>query len=323
MPKRDIVVVGASAGGVQALQELVQLLPADYPGTIFIVLHTGPGSVMAELLSRAGKIKALPAEDNARYEPNRIYVAPPNRHLLINNGVMKLDPGPRENGSRPSIDPLFRSAARTHRERVVGIILTGTLDDGSAGLFAVKVRGGTAIVQDPAEATSSEMPLNALRFVQADYCVRLAEISPLLVELASTEIASSETDGESMTESHNDMVDPPGLMKSPPPNEAQIAVVCPECGGALYEQKDGQMAHFICHVGHSFSPETLSETHKEVLERALWGAMRTLNERVVMHRQFLRRQRNAGEEALFKRFEESAASAERDVELLREIIARI
>src|SRR3954449_7688241 len=175
MPKRDIVVVGASTGGVEALQQLVQLLPENYPGAIFVVMHTGPGSILPEILSRAGKIGAVSAEDNMPYERNRIYVAPPDRHLLINDGVMQLDAGPRENASRPSIDPLFRSAARTHRERVVGVILTGKLDDGAAGLYAVKARGGTAIVQDPAEATSPEMPLNALRDVEADYCVPLAE----------------------------------------------------------------------------------------------------------------------------------------------------
>jgi two-component system chemotaxis response regulator CheB len=266
------------------------------------------------------------AEDNARYEPNCIYVAPPNRHLLIHDGVMKLDAGPRENGSRPSIDPLFRSAARTHRQRGVGVILSGTLDDGSAGLFAVKARGGIAIVQDPSDAESPEMPLNALRNVKADYCLPLAEISPVLAELASKELPGGEPDQEkqkNMSESRRDLLAPPGLMKEPPSDETALSLVCPECGGVLFEQKDGEFAHFLCHVGHSFSPMTLTEAHKDVLERALWTAVRTLNERVLMHRQFLRRQRNAGEEALFKRFEESAASAERDVQLLREIIARI
>src|SRR3712207_248382 len=160
MPKRDIVVIGASAGGVEALQELVQGLPADYPGTIFVVVHTGPGSVLPEILARAGRLSALAAEHNVRYAPNHIYVAPPNRHLVISDGMMQLDAGARENGSRPSVDPLFRSAARTHRQRVVGVILTGTLDDGAAGLFAVKARGGIAIVQDPAEAAAPDMPLD-------------------------------------------------------------------------------------------------------------------------------------------------------------------
>jgi two-component system chemotaxis response regulator CheB len=234
MPKRDIVVVGASAGGVGALQELVHGLPADYSGTVFIVLHTGPGSILPELLNRSGKIKTSNAEDNAAFAPNRIYVAPPNRHLLIHDGVMKLDAGARENRSRPSIDPLFRSAARAHRARVVGVILTGTLDDGSAGLFAVKSRGGVAIVQDPAEASSPEMPLNAMRNVKADYCVPLSEIPALLVKLASLEVGESENIQNAKNVADRDLPDSPEVMKEPPPNQTQIALVCPECGGALY-----------------------------------------------------------------------------------------
>src|SRR3954463_12102894 len=187
MPKRDIVVVGTSAGGVEALQQLVEQLPADYPGTVFMVLPTGPTSILPEILGRAGKLRVAAAEHNVRYEPNRIYVAPPNRHLLINDGVMQLNPGPRENSSRPSIDPLFRSAARTHRSRVAGVILTGALDDGAAGLFAVKARGGLAIVQDPAEAAAPEMPLNAMRNMKVDHCLPLAEIAPLLSKIASDE----------------------------------------------------------------------------------------------------------------------------------------
>jgi two-component system chemotaxis response regulator CheB len=185
MPKRDIVVIGASTGGVEALQQLVELLPADYPGAIFIVMHTGPGSILPEILSRAGKIRAVSAEHDAPYERNCIYIAPPDRHLVINDGVMQLDAGPRENGSRPSIDPLFRSAARTHRERVAGVILTGKLDDGSAGLFAVKARGGLAIVQEPTEAAAPDMPLNAMRNMTVDHCLPLSEIATLLTRIAS------------------------------------------------------------------------------------------------------------------------------------------
>jgi two-component system chemotaxis response regulator CheB len=323
MPKRDIVVIGASTGGVEALQQLVELLPEDYPGVIFVVMHTGPGSVLPEILSRAGKIRAVSAEDGVPYERNCIYIAPPDRHLVINDGVMQLDAGPRENGSRPSIDPLFRSAARTHRERVAGVILTGKLDDGSAGLFAVKARGGLAIVQEPTEAAAPDMPFNAMRNMTVDYCLPLTQIAALLGRIASDETASAEAPPGAMNAEHSDLVDPPRQMKSPPPGDTQLSLTCPECSGALYEQKDGEIAQFSCHIGHSFSPMALSEAHKEVLERALWTAVRTLNERVMMHRQFLRRERNASEELLFRRFQESAAGAERDVELLREIISRI
>src|SRR3954452_13279485 len=323
MPKRDIVVVGASTGGVEALQQLVELLPQDYPAAIFVVMHTGPGSILPEILSRAGKIRAVSAENNLPYEKNRIYVAPPDRHLLINDGVMQLDAGPRENGSRPSIDPLFRSAARTHRARVAGVILTGKLDDGSAGLYAVKARGGLAIVQDPTEAAAPDMPLNAMRHMTADHCLPLTGIAALLNKIASEESVSTEVSAQAMEQQGNDLLDPPERMKSPPPNETQISLACPECNGTLYEQKEGDMAHFRCHIGHSFSPVSLSQAHKEVLERALWTAVRTLNERVMMHRQFLRRESNGAEELIFKRFQASAAGPECYIALLRYIISRI
>jgi two-component system chemotaxis response regulator CheB len=323
MPKRDIVVIGASTGGVEALQQLVERLPEDYPSTIFVVMHTGPGSILPEILTRAGKIPAVSAEHNMPYERNRIYIAPPDRHLLINDGIMQLDAGPRENGSRPSIDPLFRSAARTHRGRVAGVILTGKLDDGSAGLYAVKARGGLAIVQDPSEAAAPDMPLNAMRHMTVDHCLPLSGIAALLNKIASEESASGEVSAQPMEDDGNPLVDPPERMESPPPDDTQISMSCPECNGALYEEKEGDLAHFRCHVGHAFSPMALSQAHQEVLERALWTAVRTLNERVMVHRQFLRRTRNADEDLLFKRFEESVAAAERDVELLRDIIGRL
>lgn len=291
---RDIVVIGASAGGVEALQRLVHALPENYPGTIFVVLHVGPVSILPELLTRAGKVKAIAAENGVAYQPNHIYVAPPNRHLLIEDGVMKLDAGPRENSARPAIDPLFRSAARTFRSRLAGVILSGTLDDGAAGLFAVKARGGVAIVQDPLEAASPEMPVNAMRFVEVDCCAAVDEISRLLVKLASASATPGETDLPLMNENEQELLDHPKITKEPPPAEKRILLACPECNGALYEQKNGELAQFMCHVGHSYSPLSLSEAHKEALERALWTAVRSLNERVMMHRQFSRRQRAAG-----------------------------
>ena len=191
MHKRDIVVVGTSAGGVEALQTLVQGLPQDYPGTIFVVLHVGRHTVMPEILNRRSKIPVLSAVDGDRFKPNHIYLAPPDRHLLLRDGQIQLSAGPPENGHRPGIDPLFRSAARAHRERVVGVILTGALDDGAAGLYLVKSRNGVAVVQDPNDAIVPSMPLNAMKHVEVDYCLPLLEISALLMRLATGE--NSET----------------------------------------------------------------------------------------------------------------------------------
>ena len=320
MQRRDIAVVGASTGGVEALRIFVENLPADYPGTIFVTMHVGQVSLLPEILARSGKVPTSAAEDGVRYEPNHIYVAPPNRHLVINDGHMKLSAGAKENGHRPAVDALFRSAARELRSRVAGVVLSGALDDGAAGLFAVKSRNGLAIVQDPKEAAAPDMPLNAMKNVTVDYILPVAQIPSLLAELAHAEAGETEGGieaGEMKLEKEELVSDPPSSLK-------QISMACPECDGPLYETAEGQLAHFQCNVGHAFSPLSLSATHGEALERALWVAVRTLNERITLHREMLRKNdRNAGQEALFRRLEESVKIAEQDVQLLRQIIERI
>jgi two-component system chemotaxis response regulator CheB len=321
MAKRNIIVVAASAGGLEALCELTRNLPKDLDASIFVVMHIGSESMLPEILSRCGNLPAIPAENNKRYERGCIYVAPPHCHLSIKDHVMVLTRGPRENGHRPAADVLFRSAAREHRSKVVGVVLSGGRDDGSAGLFAIKARGGVAIVQDPGEAMTPDMPRNALNMVDIDFCLPARQIADVLVQLANgnaTEIIEA-ADGETTMEDQATADRP----TSEPPGE-QIPVTCPECNGPLYEAKDGELAHFQCFVGHRFSPESLTEQHSEALERALWTAIRKLKERVVLHQNLIeRKKRNKGEEELRKRLEESVATSERDLKLLREVLDRI
>src|SRR5215210_6092081 len=177
MPGRDIVVVGTSAGGVEALRVLVGGLPADFAGSVFVVMHTAPDSpgVLAQILDRSGPLPAANASNRERIRPGRIYVAPPDSHLLLEPGVVRVTHGPKENRFRPAIDPLFRSAAQTYGPQAIGVILTGGLDDGTAGLWAIKRLGGTALVQDPEEALVDSMPRSALRHVEVDYCLPLVE----------------------------------------------------------------------------------------------------------------------------------------------------
>ena len=188
-PGRDIVVVGASAGGVEALRTLVAGLPEGFPAALFIVLHVPPTtSVLPAILARAGKLPAAHARDGDAIEHGRIYVAPPNYHLLLDGDVVRLDRGPRENGHRPAIDPLFRTAAISHGERVAGVILSGSLDDGIAGLAAVKRLGGAVLVQDPTDALYPAMPKSAVEAGIADELLPVASIPSRLVELATTKI---------------------------------------------------------------------------------------------------------------------------------------
>jgi two-component system, chemotaxis family, protein-glutamate methylesterase/glutaminase len=322
MPKRDIIVIGASAGGVEALCDLTKKLPKDLPATVFIVMHIGSESALPKILSRCGALPAKHAEDNARYKRGQIYVAPSNQHLAIKDGMTVLRRGPRENGHRPAIDVLFRSAARTHRSRVTGVILSGGLDDGSAGLFAIKTRGGVAIVQDPREASTPEMPRNALNAVDVDFCLPVSQIARVLSELARGK-ATSTTDGPNGGE-----IDMPDQIAPEDPAihhpETHIPLACPECSGPLYEYKEGDLSQFRCFVGHIYSPKSLSEQHTEALERALWVALRTLKERIMLHEKLLATpSKNKSDRELRKRFEESIGTAKKDVELLQEILDRI
>ena len=171
MARKDIVVIGASAGGMEALQKLVARLPADLPAALFVVWHLSPGlkSILPSVLDRAGPLRALHPQDGDRIEPGRVYVAPNDHHMLLEKGYVRITKGPKENRFRPAVDPLFRSAAYVYGPRTIGVVLTGALDDGTAGLWTIKLRGGTAIVQEPADAMIRSMPLNALEHTAADY----------------------------------------------------------------------------------------------------------------------------------------------------------
>ena len=320
MPKRNIIVIGASAGGVEALCELSKHLPEDLDAVVFVVMHIGTETQLPQILSRWGKLPAVIAEHGQQYQHGCIYCAPAQYHLSLKDHTTVLTRGPRENGHRPAADVLFRSAAREHRSKVVGVVLSGWRDDGSAGLYAIKARGGLAIVQDPNEAITPNMPRNALNMVDVDFCLPVRQIADVLVQLADgtitnvTESPHGENSMEDQATAERPTSEPPG---------DQIPVTCPECNGPLYEVKDGELAHFQCFVGHRFSPASLSEQHTEALERALWTAVRKLKERVVLHKRLAERKRNSGENELLKRLEESVTTAESDLKLLREVLERI
>jgi two-component system, chemotaxis family, protein-glutamate methylesterase/glutaminase len=280
--RKDIIVVGASAGGFEALRVLVGKLPADFPASLFVVLHTSPESpaMLADILGRSGPLPAVNAQDRDRIRPGTIYVAPPDRHLLIEPNVVRLTRGPKENRFRPAIDPLFRSAAQTYGPRVVGVILTGYLDDGTAGLWAVKQLGGTAVVQDPADALVPFMPRSAVTHVKVDYCLPLEEIAPLLVRL-TTEAADDkgaypvpkEVEIEVNIAKEQKALDAGVLQLGDPSNYA-----CPECHGVLLQMKEDTLFRFRCHTGHAYSVESLLADITEEMDDALWNSIRAFEE---------------------------------------------
>jgi two-component system chemotaxis response regulator CheB len=308
MADRDIVVIGASAGGVEALAAVVRELPAGLPGSVFVVLHHPPNatSVLPQILARSGSLPALMAENGAPMQRGLIYVAPPDHHLLLRYGAMRLSRGPRENRHRPSIDPLFRSAARTYGPRVIGVICSGVLDDGTFGLSEIKLRGGVAMVQSPEDALFASMPENALAAVQVDYALPAAEIGGMIASLVGRPAAAAAGDVMTDDEKQEIEIETPGpeLVEEGLQPGKPTGYGCPECGGALWEMHEGKLVHFRCRIGHAYSSESLAEAQSENLEAALWTALRALSERESLLRRLAARARAGGHDQAALRFEE-------------------
>ena len=327
MSQRDIIVLGASAGGVEALTQIVQHLPADLPASLFVVLHVPPfgSSVLPDILRRKGPLPVCHAADGQAIERGRIYVAPPDRHLIVKDGVMRVTRGPNENGHRPSIDPLFRSAARSYGPRVIAVVLTGMLDDGTAGLQAVKLRGGTALVQDPKEAMFAGMPRNAVENVAVDWILPLAEIAPALVRLAQEPpeknmdfMASPQHKEDMAVEADIAEMDMAALEQDRAGQPSGFT--CPECHGALWETQDGELIRFRCRVGHAYSPDSLLADQSEALEDALWIALRALEESAALADRLQKRAGERGHNLASSRFGQQAQDARERAQIVRQAL---
>ena len=282
------IVIGASVGGVSALIEIIAALPAQLDAVIGVVLHVGPQqSILPELLSARAPWPVMHAEDGQALAARTIVVAPPDRHMLFTADRVRLTRGPRENHTRPALDPLFRSVALAWCERAVGVVLTGHLDDGTAGLAAIKACGGTAIVQEPATAFEPSMPASALANVAVDHCVALADIAPLLASLAArpsqpqpAAAPDAVTREQAIFEGKQTMANLEHLARLGTPS----ALTCPECGGGLWEMKDVKPLRYRCHTGHGYSARALDNAQADMAEQALWGSLRALQERELLLR---------------------------------------
>lgn len=308
MAKRDVVVIGASAGGVELMLDLVGELPARFPASLFLVIHTAPGylSYLPELLSRRGPLPAVHPQHGDPIRPGRIYIAPPDMHLLVRSGFVEVVRGPRENGHRPAVDPLFRTASWSYGSRVVGVVLSGHLDCGTAGLMSVKARGGVAVAQDPETATAPDMPRSALERVQVDHVVQPSELPGLLARLSGEEAPAEQAVGDAMLEQLE------GTRAGEP-----AELVCPVCQGVLSEVTIGDFRHYRCHVGHAFSLESLLGQQTEEVERALWAAVRSLEEGAAVAERMLRVQVS---DDLRRRFADRRDTLSRQAELLRGVL---
>lgn len=324
MPGHDIIVIGASAGGVEALTRLVRELPPNLPATLFVVLHipSQSPSLLPQILDRAGPLEAIQAEEGAPITHGRIYVARPDHHLLIARGRVRVVRGPRENRHRPAIDPLFRSAAYAYGPRVVGVVLTGSLDDGTAGLAAIKSRGGIAVVQDPREALYSGMPRSAIEHVAVDHCLSLAGIAPLLARLAAQPVEDARSDlapRDMKLETKIVEMDQEALQNQERPGKPS-AFSCPECNGVLWEIDEGELIRFRCRVGHAFSVESMLAGQNEALEDALWAALNTLEESAMLTHRMIRQARERNQRRLTARLEERVRETEQRAASIRQVL---
>jgi len=295
-----IVAIGTSQGGVQALRVLVGGLPEDFPAPVLTVQHIGAQSLLPVILNNIGSLAAAFALENEPLIAGRIYVAPSDYHMLVNDGRIELTRGPRENWARPAVDPLFRSAALFYGPDAIGVVLSGRLNDGTAGLFEIKRFGGVAIVQTPHEAEAQDMPQSALDNVAVDYSLPVAEMPRLLQRLAKE--TSQEripfTRGVRAMKHQEQKLDQP------------TAQTCPECGGAMREESLANLTRFRCHIGHVMTAEVLAATQLDLLENNISTVLRSLNERVALCRDLAAKHQDRGNLRAAEIWSRAAAEAE-------------
>lgn len=305
--KRDIVVIGGSAGSGNVLRRLIAELPADLAASVFVTTHVpanSPGFLAETLTSRFG-IRVLRAVDGQPIESGCVYVAAPDRHLMLADGVIRLGDGPRENMARPAIDPMFRSAALTFGPRVIGVVLTGMLDDGASGLSAIKQCGGTAVVQSPLDAEAEQMPLAALHATEVDYVVPADQLARLLVELVASEAGPwHEPSDELQLDvqiAAGDRLGSANLKRMATPS----ALSCPDCHGVLSEVRGSRPLRYRCQIGHAYTAEVLA-AHGQHVDEAIRVAMRVLEERVTLVERMAQDARETGRTAVAELYESRA-----------------
>jgi two-component system chemotaxis response regulator CheB len=318
--------VGASAGGVEALMTLARGLPEDLDAAVCVVLHlpAGAESRLAHILSRAGPLPAVQAQGGEQLARGRVYVAPPDRHLMVRDSHAVVVRGPHENGLRPSIDVLFRSAALAYGRRTVAVILSGTRDDGVTGASAVGARGGCVFVQDPDDSLFAALPAHTVTRDHPDRVAPLTELAPAIasaVRRLSEEVEVRDNEnGEMSLEAEYATLDAGALDRDGPPGEPS-GYACPECGGVLWEVDDSELLRFRCRVGHAYSAEGTLDAQGESVETALWTALRALQERAQLSERLAERVGAGGAKQSQARFEEFARDARKHAEVIRRLLA--
>jgi two-component system chemotaxis response regulator CheB len=327
-PRHDLVVIGASAGGVETLTRVVAGLPPDLAAAVCIVLHVAPDSpsALAHILHRAGPLPCRPARDGESLRQGQILVAPPDHHLVVEDRHVRLVVGPRENGHRPAVDVLFRSAAAAGNGRVVGVVLSGTRDDGTAGLAVIKSHGGATIVQDPRDALYAGMPTSALEHVVVDAVVPTERLATAVAEMVSGPTPPrppAPEPGAPPGESEPQPASTGGLNPGhDPAEESGVTTICPECGGVLSERFEAGMTQWECRVGHRYSPQSLADAQAQDVESALWAGVRALEDRSMLLRRMADRAELGGQPRSARSFRRRAEDASSHAGLVREALSR-
>ena len=316
---KDIIVIGGSAGSSAPLKRLLADVPADLPASIFISTHipAHSPSFLAEVLSGGAALPVRQAVDGQPIERGQVYVAAPDRHLLLVDGVIKLGAGPRENMVRPSIDPMFRSAALSYGSRVIGLILSGMLNDGAAGLHAVKSMGGTAVVQHPLDAEADQMPLAALETVDVDHVAPADQLGALLASLARSSASPHAPAPEELRLeveiAAGARLGSDNLLRLAQPS----ALSCPDCHGVLSEMHESRPLRYRCQIGHAYTADTLA-AHIDEVDEAVRVAMRVMEERVTLVERMALDARATGRTAVAELYEARAEEYRRYAMTLRD-----
>ncbi|PWT87372.1 MAG: chemotaxis protein CheB [Acidobacteria bacterium] len=321
--RHDIIVIGGSAGALDSVRKIVASLPPSLPASIFIVIHISPHteSELPSLFNHVSQLRASQPRDNETFEKSHIYIAPPDLHMMLEKGRIRVLRGPKENMARPAIDVLFRSAAQVYGQKVIGVILSGTLDDGAAGLRAVQMMGGTTVVQDPVEALHSGMPLAALNAVNADHCLQSTDIGKLLMKLVNNHKKATvkNASGDLETENESSKFNMAVIEKQEKPGRPSV-FSCPDCKGVLWEIQDGVLVRYRCRTGHGYSPQSLAAAELEKIDEALWTALTALEESAALSQKICQQAAAHNQAWLASHFEQKSKDSQAKAQMLRKIL---
>lgn len=324
MANRDIIVIGGSSGATSPLKTLLRDLPADLPAAVFVVLHIPTRSIgmLATVASAAGRLPVHTATEGMAIAPGNIYLAVPDRHLIIADGHLRLGRGPRENMARPAIDPLFRSAAIAYGPRVIGVVLSGLLNDGAAGLEAVKRCGGVTLVQDPLDAIADEMPRSAMEATEIDLAVPSIRLGDVLSDLARQPAGAGEPAPPDIRLevdiAAGERVDTGVMRELGEPS----ALTCGQCGGVLNEVRGGKPHRFRCQVGHAFTADVLAKEQENAVDEALRVALRVVGERAELVERMAADGRRAGRRAVAEMYDERSREYRAYADTIRRAVLR-